>query len=77
MPKLLPPLRLRYGDVRIALATRNVDGKQSVRVHLKKELAERAEIQLRTRNLDGKQEPLTWYYHAIPIAETIEEAQEK
>jgi hypothetical protein len=64
-------------DLSVALATREVDGKRMVRVHLKRELAERAEIQLRTGHLDGKQEPLTWYYHAIPIAEYIKDRKQE
>ncbi len=64
-------------DLSLSLAIRKVDGKQVVRAHLKKELAERAEIQLRTSGLDGKQEPQTWYYHTIPIAEHIKNKQEK
>lgn len=64
-------------DLSLSLATREVDGKRSVSVHLKRELAERAEIHLRTSSLDGKQEPLTWYYHAIPIAEYIKNGERK
>ncbi len=55
-------------DLVLSLATREVDGKQVARIHVKKELIEKAEIQLKTSHLDGKQEPLTWYYHSIPIA---------
>ena len=66
-----------YADLSVALAIREQSGKQVVRVHVLKELAERAEIQLRTRHLDGKQEALTSYYHVIPIAEYIKAGQEK
>jgi hypothetical protein len=66
-----------FVDLALSLATREVDGKRSVSVHLKRELAERAEIHLRTSSLDGKQEPLTWYYHAIPIAEYIKNGDRK
>ena len=58
-------------DLSLSLATRKVDGKQVASVHLKKELAERAQIQLKTRSLDGKQEPLTWYYHRIRIVDYL------
>ena len=58
-------------DLSIALDTREVDGGLLVHIHLKRELAERGEIRLRTSHLDGKQELLTWYYHAIPIAEHL------
>ena len=66
-----------YVDLSLSLATREVDGKQVVRVHLLKELAERAEFQLRTSHLDGKQEAWTWYYHVIPIAEYIKDGGQK
>jgi hypothetical protein len=62
----------RFVDLSISLAIREVDGKQVVSVHLLKELAERAEIQLKTSTLDGRQEPLTWYYHTIPIADYLD-----
>ncbi len=63
-----------FVDLSRSLATRKVDGKLLVRVHLKRELAERSEIQLRTSRLDGKQEALTWYFHAIPIAEYLKDS---
>jgi hypothetical protein len=62
-------------DLWVPLATEEVDGKLSGRVHLKSELAQRAEIHLRTSSLDGKQEALTWYYHVIPIAEYLKGAE--
>ena len=64
-------------DLSLSLATRKVDGKQVASVHLKKELAERAEIQLRTSTLDGKMEALTWYYHVIPIAKYMKNGEKK
>jgi len=64
-------------DLSLSLATEKVDGKLLVRVHLKRELAERAEIDLNTLSLDGKQEALTWYYHPIPIAEYIKNGDRK
>jgi hypothetical protein len=38
------------------------------RVHLLKELAERAKIQLNTHTMDGKLDPLTRLHHVIQIA---------
>ncbi|MHC4403878.1 MAG: hypothetical protein ACYTG0_29830 [Planctomycetota bacterium] len=66
-----------FVDLSLSLATRKVDGKLLVRVHLIRELAERAAIQLRTSSLDGKQEALTWYSHAIPIAEHLKDGEQK
>jgi hypothetical protein len=66
-----------YVDLSVALATREEDGKQVVRVHLLRELAERAQIQLKTSTLDGKSEPLTWYYHIIPIAKYLKNGEQK
>ena len=48
-----------FFDLSLSLATKKVDGKLLSRVHLKRELAERLEIQLRTSRLDSKQEALT------------------
>jgi hypothetical protein len=55
-------------DLTASLATTQENGKTVVRVHLKKEWAERAQCELKTGTLDGKPEPLTWYYYVIPIA---------
>ena len=66
-----------FVDLSLSLATREVDGKRLVRVHLKRELAERAEILLTTSRLDGKKEALTWYFHAIPIAEYLKNGEQK
>ena len=66
----------RYADLSVALAAKEQDGKEVVRVHILRELAERAEIQFRTHQLDGKQEPLTWYYYALPVAELLKAAKD-
>jgi hypothetical protein len=66
-----------YVDLAVALERRKEDGKQHTSVHLTRELAERASIQLQTNTLDGKQEPLTWYYHRIPIADYLKAGGEK
>jgi len=66
-----------YVDLSVNLERETADGKQHVRVHCLRELAERAEIHLATNTLDGKQDPLTWYYHSIPIAKYLKPAGEK
>ncbi|MEI8021107.1 MAG: hypothetical protein WCH39_23070, partial [Schlesneria sp.] len=43
-------------------------GKRVGRVHLLKELAERAAIQLNTHTMDGNMDGLTRLHHVIPIA---------
>lgn len=49
-------------------------GKRAGRVHLLKELAERAEIQLNTHTMDGELDPLTRLHHVIPIAQFFKDA---
>ncbi|HEV2293645.1 MAG TPA: hypothetical protein VGR35_07305 [Tepidisphaeraceae bacterium] len=44
------------------------DGNRVGRVHILRELAERAEIQFNTHTMDGKTDPLTRLHHVIPIA---------
>ncbi len=62
-----------YSDLTVSMATRKDGNKRVARVHVLRELAERAEIRLTTRHLDGKTEPLTWYFHEIPIAKYLKE----
>ena len=50
------------------------DGKRVGRVHILRELAERAEIQLNTHTLDGNMDPLTRLHHVIPIAKYLKNA---
>ena len=50
------------------------DGKRVGRVHIKKDLAERAEIQLNTHTMDGKMDPLTRMHHVIPLAKCLKNA---
>jgi hypothetical protein len=65
-------------DLSVSLNTeKRDDGTTVARVHLKKELAERAEFQLRTWHLDGKQTPRTWYYHSIPFADYVRDDKQK
>ena len=59
-------------DLAVPLASRTVDGKPVYFVHLKKELARRADIRLQSGTLDGRNDPLTWYYHTIPLAKYLE-----
>ena len=76
---LMIPSRERNGpvDLSLSLDVKEVDGKKVARVHLIKHLAERAEFQLKTSTLDGKQEPLTWYYHQIPLKEYMKGGREE
>lgn len=66
-----------YMDMVVSLAHRKEDGKDVYRVHLLRELAERASIDLKTGHLDGKQQFATWYYHSIPIAQYLRESEKK
>lgn len=66
-----------YVDLSVSLAVQEVEGRQRVRVHLKKELAERAEIQLRTHTLDGRESLRTWYFHTIPLRDHLRKAPAK
>ena len=50
------------------------DGKQRGRVHIRKELAERAGIWVNTHTMDGKLDPLTRLHHVIPLAKLVKEA---
>ena len=77
--ELLIPSKGETGvvDLSLNLDRRKVDGKQVIRVHLTKELAERASIQLNTDTLDGKVLPLTWYFHSIPIAKYLKAGEPK
>ncbi|WP_291176238.1 hypothetical protein [Gimesia sp.] len=62
-------------DLMVSLATRTVDGKTQVRAHMKKELAERAQLQLKTTSdpRTGKPTPLTGYYFTIHVDEFIKD----
>jgi len=62
-------------DLTMSMALGKVGAKQVGRVHIRKDWAERAEIRLKTGHLDGKQEPLTWYYHSIPLKELVARAK--
>ncbi|MCA9020500.1 MAG: hypothetical protein KDA74_10180, partial [Planctomycetaceae bacterium] len=62
-------------DLSVSLATSTVDGKTRVRAHMKKELAERAQLQLKTRSdpRTGKLTPLTGYYFSIHVDEFMKD----
>ena len=64
-------------DFALQLESRKPDGKPAFTIQLRREQAERAEILLKTGTLDGKQEPLTWYFHRIPVAQYLKAAGEK
>jgi hypothetical protein len=55
-------------DLSVPLATRDEDGNRVVRVHLTRELAERAAIRLKTSGLDGKPALSAGYFHSISFA---------
>ena len=59
-------------DLVVSIDMTNADGGKRVgRVHILKELAERAEIQLNTHTLDGKKDLLTRLHHVIPLAKYL------
>jgi hypothetical protein len=64
-------------DLALSLALKDSGGKRTASVHLKRALAERAEIHLVTDHLDGKQLALTWYYHVIRLADHIRRSAPK
>lgn len=66
-----------YMDLVVSMAHRKENGKDVYRAHMLRGLAERASINLKTGHLDGKQSPATWYYHRIPIAKYLKEAEKK
>jgi hypothetical protein len=51
-------------------------GKRVGRVHILRELAERAEIRLNTHTMDGKPDLETRLHHVIPIAKYLRDAAE-
>ncbi|PQO46981.1 hypothetical protein [Blastopirellula marina] len=62
-------------DLTMSMALRKEGANQVARVHIRKDWAERAEIQIKTRHLDRKQELATWYYHSIPLKELVARAR--
>jgi hypothetical protein len=62
-------------DLVVSIDMTKIDGGKRVgRVHIRKELAKRAEIQLNTHTMDGKLDPLTRLHHVIPIAKYMDGA---
>ena len=56
-------------DLVVSIDMVQIDGGKRVgRVHILRELAERAEIRFNTHTMDGKMDPLTRLHHVIPIA---------
>lgn len=53
---------------------KSANGTAVGRVHILKELAERAEIRLNTHTMDGKPDPMTRLHHVIPLAKYLKEA---
>jgi hypothetical protein len=51
--------------------TKTEGGKRVGRIHILKELAERAEIRLNTHTMDGKMDLLTRLHHVVPIAKYL------
>jgi hypothetical protein len=65
----------RWMDLVVAIDMSKADGGRRIgRVHLLKELAERAQIQLNTHTMDGKRDPTTRLHHVIPIAKHLKPA---
>ncbi|WP_397568199.1 hypothetical protein [Schlesneria sp. T3-172] len=62
-------------DLTMSMSLREVEGNRVAQIHIRKDWAERAEIQIKTGHLDGKQEPLTWYYHAVPLKDLVARAE--
>jgi hypothetical protein len=59
-------------DLVVAIEMRDAgDGKRVGRVHILRELAERAQIQFNTHTMDGKVDPLTRLHHVIPLAKFL------
>ncbi len=68
-----------YVDLSVSLAVENSDGKLRARAHMNRELAERATIRLVTHTNPNTKthSPRSWYYHVIPIAEHLNDGDQK
>jgi hypothetical protein len=65
-----------YADLAVSLATRMVDGKKVASFDLRKDWAQRAEIQLMTVTLDGKQpQSKGSMSHVIRVAQYLDNRQ--
>lgn len=62
-------------DLVVSIKMRETDdGKRVGRIHLLRDLAERAEIQLNTHTMDGATDPMTGLYHVISVASYLPNA---
>ena len=52
--------------------TQLADGNRVGRIHIRRDLAERAQIRLNTHTMDGKMDPLTRLHHVIPISKFLD-----
>lgn len=65
----------RWMDLVVSLDMVKTDGGKRVgRVHIRKDLAERAEIWLNTHTMDGKMDPLTRLHHVIAVGRYMKNA---
>ena len=65
----------RHMDLFVSIDTvESDDGKRVARVHMTRELAERAEIWLSTSIFDGMQLDMASYHHVIPVAKHLKDA---
>ena len=70
----------RWMDLVVSIEMTRIDGgkinggKRVGRIHIRKELAERAEIRLNTHTMDGKLDPLTRLHHVIPVKKFMNDA---
>ena len=65
----------RWMDLVVAIELRKSDdGKRVGRVHIRKELAERAEIWLNTHSMDGKELVMERLTHIVPVAKYMKNA---
>lgn len=62
-------------DLTISMALRKHGTGHVGRIHIRKDWAERAEIQIKTDHLDGKHELRTWYYHPVPLKDLVARAK--
>ena len=62
----------RYADLWLSLATRVADGKQVATFELRRDWAQRAEIQLMSRTLDGKLQDLGSDLYTIHVAKYLD-----
>ena len=65
----------QWMDLVVAIKMRKADdGKRVGRVHIRRDLAARAELWLNTHTMDGKLDPLTRLHHVIPVANFLKQA---